>query len=67
MGGDYKIASLDVLNFFDTLDVAGAQTDKLIATLRGMDADVIGLNEIENDFAGDTFALQTLVDGLNAN
>ncbi len=86
VGSDYKVASLNVLNFFTTLDVAGAQTDngngprgaesalelerqtdKLIATLRGIDADVIGLTEIENDFAGETFALQTLVDGVNAS
>lgn len=86
VGSNYKVASLNVLNFFTTLDVAGAQTDngngprgaesleelarqtdKLIATLRGIDADVIGLTEIENDFAGDSFALQTLVDGLNAS
>ena len=86
VGSDYKVASLNVLNYFTTLDESGArtdngstprgaesaeelarQTDKLVATLRGLDADVIGLTEIENDFAGDSFPIQTLVDGVNAS
>ena len=83
VGSVYRVASLNVLNYFTTIDgqtAIGAgprgaesaeellrQTDKLVAILRGMDADVIGLTEIENDFAGDAFALMALVDGVNAS
>ncbi|MEP5761051.1 MAG: ExeM/NucH family extracellular endonuclease [Litoreibacter sp.] len=81
VGSAYKVASLNVLNYFTTIDgltdngndprgaddfeELGRQTDKLVATLLGMDADVIGLIEIENDFSGDNFALKTLVQALN--
>ena len=42
------------------------QLDKTVATLIGMDADVYGLNEIQNNgYAGDS-ALQALVNALNA-
>ncbi|EKE43946.1 putative endonuclease/exonuclease/phosphatase [Oceaniovalibus guishaninsula JLT2003] len=81
VGSSYKAASLNVLNYFTTLsgrtDIGASprgadsaeelarQTDKLVSAILGMDADVIGLTEIENDFAGDSFALQTLVNALN--
>jgi hypothetical protein len=38
------------------------QHDKIVAAMVGMDADIVGLMEIEND-AGD--AVQSLVDGIN--
>ncbi|WP_308916172.1 ExeM/NucH family extracellular endonuclease [Jannaschia sp. LMIT008] len=41
------------------------QQDKLVTALLALDSDVIGLIEIENDFAGDSFAIRTLVDALN--
>ncbi|WP_300015073.1 ExeM/NucH family extracellular endonuclease [uncultured Roseobacter sp.] len=82
VGSDYKIGSLNVLNYFTTLegqldngeDPRGAdnpeelarQTEKLVQTILGMDSDVIGLIEIENDFAGDDFAIKTLVGEINA-
>ena len=83
VGSGYVVGSLNVLNYFTTLDgrtdigqsPRGAesqeeldrQTAKLVSIIEGMDADVIGLTEIENDFAGDGFALQTLVFELNAS
>ena len=84
-GGTIKVASLNVLNYFTTIDdgfndicgplmnleCRGAddaeeltrQRDKLIAALAGIDADVVGLVEIENDTAN--VALGDLVAGLN--
>ncbi|MEM9900975.1 MAG: ExeM/NucH family extracellular endonuclease [Pseudomonadota bacterium] len=109
---DYKVASLNVLNFFTTLDEfpsmgegsgpnglspRGAdanpqnarqgtepldeytrQLDKLVTTLIDVDADVIGLVELENDFAeggdaptgmgtvvGTGVAIEELVSALN--
>ena len=82
VGSDFKVGSLNVLNYFTTLsglmdngqsprgaeneEELARQTAKLVNTIIGMDADVIGLVEIENDFAGDTFALKTLVAEVNA-
>ena len=112
VGSDFKVAALNVLNFFTTLDAfpgtqgvgpnsldargadanpqnalsgVGAtdeyerQLSKLVEALTAMDADVVGLIEIENDFAeggasptpqsaqGDRgVAIQALVDAVNA-
>lgn len=92
VGGDLKVASFNVLNFFTTLDVSGnpgsgpnsleprgadsqeefdRQIDKLVTTLSTLDADILGLVELENEFGGDQngdglFAIDTLVDALNA-
>ena len=85
LGGNFKVASLNVLNYFTTIDESGVTTDigldprgadtpeefelqaeKLVNAIVAMDADVLGLIEIENDFAGDTFAIQDLVDRVNA-
>ena len=71
VGGDLKVATFNVLNYFLTLDTAenqdsvgpngldprGAnsaeeleiQASKIVAALAALDADVIGLVEIEND------------------
>ncbi|MGB3192202.1 MAG: ExeM/NucH family extracellular endonuclease [Limnoraphis sp.] len=91
VGGDLKVASLNVLNFFTTLDVSGnpgsgpnslsprgadnqaefdRQLEKLVTTLEDIDADVVGLVELENEFGGDQngdgqFAIDTLVNELN--
>jgi predicted extracellular nuclease len=82
-GGRLKVASLNVLNYFTTVDLGpdvcgpaldadcrGAdsvdelarQTDKLVTALRVMDADVVGLVEIQNDDASTAI----LVEALNA-
>jgi predicted extracellular nuclease len=91
VGGNLKIASFNVLNYFTTIDgsryrddyeywICGPSGDmecrgadtaeeftrqraKIIAALAAMDADVVGLVEIENN---ETAAVQDLVDGLNA-
>jgi hypothetical protein len=83
VGGDVRVASFNVLNYFTTLDVPGAVTDtgddprgadsalefgrqraKIIAAITALDADVVGLMEIEND--SDDQAVDDLVAGLNA-
>ncbi|WP_118135759.1 ExeM/NucH family extracellular endonuclease [Oceanicella sp. SM1341] len=83
VGGDIRVASLNVLNFFTTIDESGVTTalghdprgadtaeeyqrqlDKLVTTLVEMDADVVGLVEIEND--PNSTPLATLVAALNA-
>ena len=69
--GTLRVASLNVLNFFSTLNQRGAnsadelqrQQDKLVATLVEMDADIVGLIEIEND---GPVTLARLVDAVNA-
>ncbi|MGR3360288.1 MAG: ExeM/NucH family extracellular endonuclease [Paracoccus sp. (in: a-proteobacteria)] len=86
VGGDLQMASFNVLNYFTTLDVAGAgtgpngdldprgattaedlvrQTDKLVAAITRMDAEVLALQEIENNGFGEESAIATLVDALN--
>ncbi|MEL6556260.1 MAG: ExeM/NucH family extracellular endonuclease [Cyanobacteria bacterium J06621_11] len=90
VGGSLKVASLNVLNFFTTIDQAnnpgsgpsnlpprGAdsvaeferQLEKLVTVLATMDADVVGLVELENEFSetnGDgVFAVDVLVEALN--
>lgn len=70
-GGNLRIASFNVENWFTTLGERGARTkrelqrqqQKLIAALLPLDADIIGLIEVEND---DGSALHELVDALNA-
>lgn len=83
VGGKLKVASLNALNFFTTLDDGslspngleprGAnnaeefdrQLEKLVATIGALDADVIGLQELENNGFGENSAIDTLVDALN--
>jgi predicted extracellular nuclease len=89
LGGQVRVASFNVLNYFNTLDEPGAQCypsndrtqcrgadsaaefarqrDKTIAAIRGLDADIVGLIEMENDGFGPESAIQDLVNGLNAN
>ncbi|MEO7421703.1 MAG: ExeM/NucH family extracellular endonuclease [Ornithinibacter sp.] len=43
------------------------QTAKTVAAIIKLDADVIGVNEVENDGYGADSALQTLVDAVNAD
>lgn len=86
VGGNVRVASFNVLNYFSTIDQAGAscfptgtrsdcrgadsaleftrQRDKIVAALRAMDADVVGLIEIENNGQG---AVNNLVAALNAS
>ena len=70
VGGDFTVASFNVLNYFTTLNSRGAMTPeefdrqeaKIVAALAEIEADVFGLIEIENN--GDT-AVGTLVQALN--
>jgi uncharacterized protein len=69
VGGNVKVVSFNVLNYFTTLDRRGANTPeeferqrtKVIAAITAIDADVVGLIEIENNDA----AIEDLVSGLN--
>jgi predicted extracellular nuclease len=85
VGGTIRVASFNLLNYFNTFSgcrggVNGAATAcrgandaaefarqraKTLAALRGLQADVIGVIELENDGYGPTSAIQDLVDGLN--
>lgn len=87
LGGEVRVASFNVLNYFNTFDEAGAQCfpsndrsqcrgadsateftrqrDKTIAAIRGLDTDIVGLIEMENDGFGPDSAIQDLVNGLN--
>ncbi|MEP2653285.1 MAG: ExeM/NucH family extracellular endonuclease, partial [Paraglaciecola sp.] len=84
--GDVKIATFNVLNYFngeddghggitfdyDTNRGAENKTEfvlqqaRIVAAITSMDADVIGLMEIENDGFDDTSAIHSLVDAINA-
>lgn len=86
VGGNLRVASANVLNFFttftdgtsvpgggacpsagcrgaDNLTEFNRQRTKIVASLAGLNADVVGLMEIQNS---GNFAVQNLVDGLNA-
>lgn len=69
--GNVKVASFNTLNWFTTLGSRGAtnaeeqqrQLAKLVAALKGLNADAVGLMEVENN---GQIALQALVDAVNA-
>ncbi|MDZ4104341.1 MAG: ExeM/NucH family extracellular endonuclease [Hydrogenophaga sp.] len=86
VGGNVRVGSFNVLNYFTTLDAAGSpgcfpgggrsdcrgadsalelerQASKIVPAILGLNADVVGLMEIENN--GNT-AAQDLVNRLNA-
>ena len=71
VGGDVRVASLNTLNWFTTIGSRGASTEqerdrqlaKLVAAIKGLDADVVGLMEVENNGQA---ALNALVGALNA-
>jgi len=93
VGGDVKVASANLLNFFNTFETASTpgndctfgvggapaecrgpnnateysrQLAKEVAALTKIDADVIGIMEMENDGYDSASAIQALVDALNA-
>jgi len=81
VGGNLKVASFNVLNFFngngtgggfpttrgaDTAYEFGRQKAKIVAALCGLGADVVGLLEMENDGNGTTSALTELTNALTA-
>lgn len=78
---DVRLASFNVLNYFNGDGAGGGfptlrgattladfrrQRAKILRALAALDADVVGLMEIENDGTGPTSAVQDLVNGLNA-
>jgi hypothetical protein len=78
--GSLKVASFNVLNYFNgnglgggfptarganTLAEFNRQRAKIIPAIHALNADVIGLMEIENDGYGSTSAIADLVNGLN--
>ncbi len=74
VGGRLQIASFNVLNYFTTFGERGAdnqaefdrQRTKIITALIALDADVVGLMEIENNGYEAVDAIHDLVEGLNA-
>jgi endonuclease/exonuclease/phosphatase family metal-dependent hydrolase len=70
VGGTVKVATFNSLNWFTTLGSRGASTlgerdrqlAKLVAAITALDADILGIQEIENN--GNT-AIGALVDALN--
>ncbi|MDJ0496439.1 MAG: ExeM/NucH family extracellular endonuclease [Acidimicrobiia bacterium] len=72
VGGDVTVATFNVLNYWTTLGGRGAstaeqldeQTEGLVAAIMGLGADIIGLQEMENDPAHTP--ITTLVAELNA-
>lgn len=78
--GDLRVASLNVLNLFNGDGQGGAfptsrgadspqeyqrQLDKLVAAVISMDADIIGLMELENDGFGKYSAIAQFTQALN--
>jgi hypothetical protein len=85
--GNLRVASLNVLNYFETIDNGsnicgpaassscrgaddaeefGRQKAKIISAIVAMNADVVGLMEIENNGFDDASAIADLVAGINA-
>ena len=79
--GSLRVASFNVLNYFngdgagggyptargaDTANEFTRQRNKIISAISAMQADIIGLMEIENDGYANNSAIKDLVNGLNA-
>ncbi|KZN36377.1 ExeM/NucH family extracellular endonuclease [Pseudoalteromonas luteoviolacea] len=79
--GDLRIASFNVLNYFNGDGQGGGfptprgadneaelqrQQAKLVSAITALDADVLGLMEVENDGFGELSAIASLVNALNA-
>lgn len=70
VGGSLKVASFNVLNYFTTLNERGAnspaeldrQREKIAAAICGLNADIVGLIEIENN---GTVGINDLLNGSN--
>ena len=75
VGGNLTVASMNVLNYFTTLDDRGAdsareferQEAKIVAAICELDADIIGLIEVENNGFQPNDALPTLVAAIEAS
>ncbi|WP_146138304.1 ExeM/NucH family extracellular endonuclease [Chamaesiphon polymorphus] len=82
VGGGIKVGSFNVLNYFngdggsggfptsrgaDTTVEFDRQRAKIISAIKDLNADVVGLIEMENDGDGANSAIVNLVNGLNAS
>lgn len=75
VGGSFKVASFNVLNYFTTIDARGAdsqreldrQREKIASAICALDADVVGLIEIENNGPVAIGDLLNGTNGVNAN
>ncbi len=82
VGGGIKVGSFNVLNYFNGDGAGGGfptarganttvefdrQRDKIISAIKDLNADVVGLIEMENDGDGANSAIANLVNGLNAS
>ncbi|MDQ4036606.1 MAG: ExeM/NucH family extracellular endonuclease [Chloroflexota bacterium] len=80
VGGRIQVAAFNVLNYFNGDGMGGGfptsrgaenqfefdrQHAKIVSAIGAMDAEVVGLMEIENDGGDAVPAIATLVDGLN--
>jgi len=80
--GNLVVASFNVLNFFngdglgggfptdrgaDTVEELNRQTDKLVSAINALNADIVGLMEIENDGYGENSAIAELAGALGSN
>jgi uncharacterized repeat protein (TIGR01451 family) len=80
VGGSLNVASMNVLNYFNGDGMGGGfptprgattyvefvrQRTKIIAAITALNADVVGLMEIENDGDDAFSAIQDLINGLN--
>lgn len=80
VGGNVKVSSFNVLNYFNGDGMGGGfptsrgantaieferQSDKIVSAIAALNADVVGLIEIENDGDGAQSAIAELVDRLN--
>lgn len=83
VGGDVTVAAFNVEYFYNgtagdpaSFPIGGGRTthseylrqrDKLVTAIAELGADIVGLNELENDYVdGPNSAIADLVDGLNA-
>lgn len=81
VGGNVKVASFNVLNYFNGDGMGGGfptsrgattlaeferQSAKIVSAIAALDADVVGLIEIENDGDGAESAIAELVERLNS-
>lgn len=72
--GNITVGDFNLENYFTTLGSRGAQTefefqrqqDKLVSALLGLNADILGIEEVENNGYGPDSAIASLVDALNA-
>lgn len=73
VGGNLTVVGMNVLNYFTTLGSRGAnnadefdrQEAKIVNAIIELDADILGLVEIENDGFGAGSTIQTLIDAIS--